>query len=327
MDEIPIYSIYTNSTSFYIGLVKTVFGWEEVSVLNLYHLRYFVTLAHWEHYTKAAEELSITQPSLSHAISSLEDEIGVPLFEKEGRNIVLTKYGRLFLSDVEKSLQILDAGVSNLDLTSRGGGKIDVAYLQEVSLHLVPALCRSFLDSLQKDNVCFHFHTLPDTDSILEGLKEKKYDIAFCKKSEKDVDIEFSPVFHQELVLIVPPSHPLASFYEIDLKTTLGYPQIGFSRDNPLRGDINRLFAGIGKRPVFLYELMDERAIAGLVVEGFGIAILPENYFLNQLNLRKIPIRNPGWEQRYYMAVRRDKYLSPAVLKFKNFVNQRKRKL
>ena len=68
--------------------------------MNLYHLRYFVTLAHLEHYTKAAENLSITQPSLSHAISLLENELGVALFEKEGRNIVLTKYGKIFLKDV-----------------------------------------------------------------------------------------------------------------------------------------------------------------------------------------------------------------------------------
>ena len=58
--------------------------------MNLYHLRYFVTLAHLEHYTKAAEILAITQPSLSHAIASLEKELGVKLFEKEGRNVVLT---------------------------------------------------------------------------------------------------------------------------------------------------------------------------------------------------------------------------------------------
>lgn len=82
--------------------------------MNLYHLRYFVTLAHLEHYTKAAENLSITQPSLSHAISLLENELGVALFEKEGRNIVLTKYGKIFLKDVEKSLEILDSSVKSL---------------------------------------------------------------------------------------------------------------------------------------------------------------------------------------------------------------------
>ena len=65
--------------------------------MNLYHLRYFVTLAHLEHYTKAADVLAITQPSLSHAISSLEEELGVKLFEKNGRNVSLTKYGKSFL--------------------------------------------------------------------------------------------------------------------------------------------------------------------------------------------------------------------------------------
>ena len=62
--------------------------------MNLYHLRYFATLAHLEHYTKAAEILAITQPSLSHAIASLEKELGVKLFEKEGRNVALTKCGQ-----------------------------------------------------------------------------------------------------------------------------------------------------------------------------------------------------------------------------------------
>lgn len=64
--------------------------------MNLNQLRYFVTLAHLEHYTKAAEELRISQPSLSHAISTLEKEIGTSLFRKQGRNVVLTKYGSFF---------------------------------------------------------------------------------------------------------------------------------------------------------------------------------------------------------------------------------------
>ena len=58
--------------------------------MNLYHLRYFATLAHLEHYTKAAEILSITQPSLSHAFASLEKELWLNLLEYEVRNLALT---------------------------------------------------------------------------------------------------------------------------------------------------------------------------------------------------------------------------------------------
>ncbi|MBQ4163525.1 MAG: LysR family transcriptional regulator, partial [Turicibacter sp.] len=62
--------------------------------MNLNHLHYFRVLANLEHYTKAAKQLSITQPSLSHAISLLEKDLGTQLFEKHGRNIRLTKNGR-----------------------------------------------------------------------------------------------------------------------------------------------------------------------------------------------------------------------------------------
>jgi DNA-binding transcriptional LysR family regulator len=65
--------------------------------MNLNQLQYFKILAQEEHYTRAAQMLSITQPSLSHAIAQLEEELGTRLFEKKGRNIVLTRYGKLFL--------------------------------------------------------------------------------------------------------------------------------------------------------------------------------------------------------------------------------------
>ena len=64
--------------------------------MNLFHIRYFVKLAEVGHYTKAAQELHTTQPSLSHAISQLENELGVPLFEKNGRNTTLTDLGMNF---------------------------------------------------------------------------------------------------------------------------------------------------------------------------------------------------------------------------------------
>lgn len=84
--------------------------------MNLNHLQYFRVLARLEHYTQAAKELSITQPSLSHAISSLENDLNTYLFEKEGRNIKLTKYGRFFLEYVENALNELEIGEKNLKL-------------------------------------------------------------------------------------------------------------------------------------------------------------------------------------------------------------------
>ena len=82
--------------------------------MNLSHLRYFVELAHTRHYTRAAEHLFITQPSLSHAIGQLESELGVPLFERSGRNTTLTRLGEEFLVCAERTLSTLDSGVESL---------------------------------------------------------------------------------------------------------------------------------------------------------------------------------------------------------------------
>lgn len=82
--------------------------------MNIYNLRYFVTLARIRQYTKAAEELCITQPSLSHAISQMEKELGVKLFEKNGHKITLTQFGEEFLSYAEKTLDVLDDGIASI---------------------------------------------------------------------------------------------------------------------------------------------------------------------------------------------------------------------
>ena len=183
--------------------------------MNLYHLRYFVTLAKLEHYTKAAEELCITQPSLSHAISLLEKELGVTLFQKEGRNIVLTKCGKIFLEKVKESLKILDDSVLELKSISNGEGYIDLGFLRTLGTNFVPRLSKSYIENNPDKKINFNFHTETTTADLIKSLKEQKYDMIFCSKSEKEKNIEFIPVSAQKLVLIVPSNHELAKYDSI----------------------------------------------------------------------------------------------------------------
>ena len=98
--------------------------------MNLNQLYYFKTLAELEHYTKAAEKLNISQPTLSHSISSMEKELGANLFEKQGRNVVLTKYGRIYMFYVENALTQLELGKNQIErLVSEGGGHVGLAYM------------------------------------------------------------------------------------------------------------------------------------------------------------------------------------------------------
>ena len=126
--------------------------------MNLYHLRYFSTLAHIEHYTKAADILAITQPSLSYAISTLEEELGVKLFEKNGRNVTLTKYGKVFLNDVEEVLNRLDSSVNSLKLAGKGEGK-EALKVHEQFHHELDSIYRN---RIPDERVEWVFSTLSD---------------------------------------------------------------------------------------------------------------------------------------------------------------------
>lgn len=291
--------------------------------MNLYHLRYFVTLAHLEHYTRAAELLSITQPSLSHAISSLEKELGVKLFEKEGRNVVLTKCGQAFLEDVEQALDILDSSISSLQMTGSGEGLIDIGVLRTLSVNLIPNIVRGYLDSHPDRQVDFRFHNSSGlTPDIIAELKERKYDVAFCSMMENEPTVEFIPIAKQELVLIVPKGHPLEDRDNIDLAEALNYPLIGFSRRSGLRPIVDKLFEQCGPIPKYAYEVEEDHAVAGLASAHFGIAVVPNMPILNYMPVKIIHIATPNWERMFYMCTLKNVYQAPAVLEFKEYAKE-----
>lgn len=291
--------------------------------MNLYHLRYFVTLAHLEHYTKAAEQLSITQPSLSHAIASLEKELHVRLFEKEGRNVVLTKWGSTFLEEAEEVLALLDHSVENLQMAGSGNGTIDLAFVRTLGTIYVPSLMRDYLNANQDKNIDFKLHSAGGLSAnIIEGLKSGRYDVAFCSRYKDDPTIDFVPIASQELVLAVPEDHPLGAKDEVTLKETLPYPHIIFDRRSGLRDIIDNLFAEIGQYPETIMEVEEDQVIAGLVSKGFGIAIVPYLHILESLDVKILKIISPKPERLFYMATRKGTYKAPLVTSFMEFVKE-----
>ena len=126
--------------------------------MNLYHLRYFMVLAEMQHFRKASEKLCITQPSLSHAISQLESELGVTLFDRQSRSSLLTKEGRQFLDYVQKSLSILDDGVSVMQRAAKGEGVIKLGFLRTLGTSFIPEVVSSFLKTRPDKAIHFEFH-------------------------------------------------------------------------------------------------------------------------------------------------------------------------
>lgn len=288
--------------------------------MNLKQLHYFRVLAGYEHFTKAAAKLNITQPSLSHAIAELEKELGAYLFEKQGRNVRLTKYGRFFLMYVERALDELDKGEKQLrDLTSPSQGVIELAFIYTLGPHLVPNMVQAFSLLDRHKNVSFSF-TQGSTKSILRDLKSGKFDLAFCLKDENEPEIEFIPLIHQEMVLIVPYDHPLAVYDSIDLKDTVSYPFIFFNKKSDFRPMIDQLFTQVGISPNIACEVEEDNAMAGLVSVNYGIAVMPRVVSLKHFNVKVLHINNVTQKNQYiYMARVKDRYLCPATNDFHEF--------
>ena len=159
--------------------------------MNLNQLHYFSRLAETQHYTKAAEELDISQPSLSHAISSLEKELGTRLFEKQGRNVVLTKYGAIFQEYVDESLKVLETGVKKVrSLTGQTEGLVELAYIYTLGSEFVPRIVSDFIRTHEELKVRFHF-TVGNTSEVIQGIKEERFDIGFCSMAERESGIQF----------------------------------------------------------------------------------------------------------------------------------------
>ena len=290
--------------------------------MNLNHLYYFRALAKEEHYTRTADMLSITQPSLSHAISCLESELGVKLFEKQGRNAKLTKYGALFLRYVEQSLDMLDEGRRVLTETSGiSGGFIDMGYIFTLGSHFIPNLIKSYLEEKGENHIRFSFGQ-GTTKKIVEELKDGKYDLAFSSYIEGEDELEFIPVGQEELVLITPKGHPLAEKEEIDLIDTIDYDYVYFTRNSGLRPVIDSCFSKIKRQPAIAYEGEEDSSVAGLVAAGFGIAIVPKIPLLDTMDVCIRPIVSPEIERYIYLVLKKDKYLTPVVKDFILFITE-----
>lgn len=271
--------------------------------MNLNHLKYFSVLADMEHYTKAAKYLGISQPSLSHAISNLEEELGTSLFEKQGRNVVLTKSGTIFLQYVQQSVAILEAGIDSVrESAMLSGGKLSIGYIHTQGTEFIPKLIKGFLRASTDKRINFSFHN-DVTSNLIRGLKDGKYDIIFCSKIDAESQIVFSPVSREELVLIVPKHHPLAEKEEVSIEEIGGWPQVSYPASSGLYYPIHTIFQEARISPNILFEIEEDGALAGMVAEGFGIAIVPNVSAIHRDGIKILTIKNLSYERYIYMGV------------------------
>ena len=255
--------------------------------MTLNQLGYFYQAAVLQHFNQAAEKINISEPSLSRSITALENELGVTLFEKRGRNVTLTKAGEIFLEHVTQILDDVTRASNKMQQIATNGGHIDIAYVSPLAREFIPNTVRSFLSLEQNKNITFHF--FQDITSMnIEGLKKGSYDLIFGSYSANEPNIEFIPIIKQDLVAILPIGHPLCKKDEIEAGDFQKYP-----------------------------------VLASLVAKDFGIALVADVDTIHRDDICIRPlISQETFSHTVYMGYMRGKYQLPAVQRFIQFVRR-----
>jgi len=281
-------------------------------------LEYFQMLAKIQHMTKAAEKLSISQPALSRSIARLEDELGVPLFERQGRSIHLNRYGELFEHRVERILNEYQLGLKELQqLVDPNHGEISLGFLHTLGTNIVPDLIRLF----RTKHPDIHFSLKQNyTHLQLKHLLSGDLDLCLMAKMDVPKPIHWTELWRDELFAIVPSDHPLSKRSSITIHELANESFILMKPGYALRLQADHLFEQAKFQPRITFEGDEVSTVAGFVIAGLGVSILPDGLEINQKGISKLHITGMNAERIIGMAWSEGRYLSPAAKAFQQFI-------
>ncbi len=287
--------------------------------LRLRQLQYFKAIAEMEHYTRAAESLYVSQSSLSHAIQELESELGAKLFVREGRNIRLTKYGKMFLPYVNECLETLETGVAKLnDCIDPSTGTVVMCGLPSMAYFASYIIVR-YVSETGRVNVHLQFNQAPTYSSLKSELLSGRADLVFSTLID-DPNVGCTYIGQHPLVLLVSEDHRLAGRDKVYLRELDGEDFIAFDTNCQIREQTDRIFSEQGIHPRITTETAQDLIIYGLVAANHGVAITPYPLGGAPYNVKIVPIADPIEKRELYLMWNKDQYIPPAAEYFRDHI-------
>ncbi len=288
--------------------------------MTLQQLRYFIETANTLHYTRAAENLNISQPSLSYAISQLSKTLGVPLFKKDGIKVYLTEYGEAFLPYAESAINILSQGRLQIDkMLNPSNENINLGYIYTVSFDAIPHLIEDFYSYLGNRKISFNFQ-VNMTNTLIEQLLKGHLDVVMAPNTDlKNELVQSIQVFEQELFLIVYNDHHLAKNNTVVAKDLINEKFIMIKKDTDLYYQTITFFKKHNFVPNVFFEVDECNSMASFVGAQLGIAIMPKIPSLDSYKVVAIPFKNKKLNRTISIHWNRGVKSSPALKSFLDY--------
>jgi len=284
--------------------------------MELLQLKYFLVVADIQHMTHAAEKLNITQPALSTVISRLEYELGVPLFDRVGRSIVLNSYGEAFqrrgnqiLMEIEDSKRELKDMAKKSDLI--------------VSLSVTsPQFLQGMAEFIRVEPDIKWQQRVDEVKDIIPLLERGQIDLAITSPGLFDEMFHSTVLLKDEFMIAVHPDHPLAARESVCLQDIAHEKFIMLQKGLPFRTQSDLLLSDLGIRPNIIMEC-DHYLRRELINANAGITIASSSAQFRHLydpQIRFLHIEDARRTRDIVMTRRKDKYLSTAARKFAEFL-------
>ncbi|MEK3744669.1 LysR family transcriptional regulator [Brevibacillus sp. FSL K6-0770] len=284
--------------------------------MDIKQLHYFVTVSDLLSYSKAAQKLHISQPSLSNAIKNLEQEVGSPLLERNTRKIELTDAGNiLYRKAILLLSQMATLKKEMEEVKETGSGQLIIGIIESAK-HWVPKVIRNYQEHFPSMNI--KLIEVLSGQAVKDSLRKYHTHLLITNQSIQEDDLETIPLYIENLVLVLHRSHPLAQQESVSLKEVVAEPFIISTEGFQTRENILSAFAMEDVEPRIKFEIERFETALSLIRENLGITIIPENYLagVSDPSIVRKKIDSSFLQRTVFLAYLKNRYLTPAVRAF-----------
>ncbi|MFK5708035.1 MULTISPECIES: LysR family transcriptional regulator [Lysinibacillus] len=281
--------------------------------MDIKQLHYFIAVSEQMNFSKAAERLHISQPSLSNAIKKLEQEIGSPLLERNTRNLQLTEAGELLFERAKvivKNMEVLKIEMN--EVIVHGTRDITIGVMESIK-HWLPKVIANY----KKDypQMKFHLVDILGSKRVKKSLKSYKTHVIITNQLMDDPELEVQTLYEERLVAVLPLHHPLAQKDTITISDICEEPFIISTEGFQTRRDILTSFEQAGKSINIQFEIERFETAVSLVREHLGVTILPENYLQGPTakTIVKKEIEGVNLNRNVYLVYLKNRHLPLAI--------------
>lgn len=273
--------------------------------IQLNHIEAFVEVARGGSISRAAEVLAVSQPALTGRIQGLEEAIGARLFVRTRSGTRLTEAGRALLPYAERALGALEQGRELVSEVAGGtGGRLTIGAAPAVSTYVLPRVLREFQELHPAVRLSVRSG---HSDELLDMVLREEVEVGLMRPI-RHPDVILTPLYVDQLVLVVPPDHRFAGVAGIEMGEMAPEHLILFDRTSSYHELTSSIFREAGIQPRGYIEVDNIDAAKRMVEQGLGLALLPHTSVSGELRegrLVGVPIRDMTPIRRQIVVVRR----------------------